>query len=62
MFDAKALHGYIRDDAYDMTVIQEIFAGEQKQNVGDGGTAVAMSEMYAFFKNSGIPNGWAYNV
>ena len=47
MFDQKVLHGYIRDDAYDMTVIQEIFAGEQKQNNGDGATAVAMSEMYA---------------
>lgn len=45
MFDEKALNGYIRDDAYDMAVIQEIFAGEQKQNDGDGATVVAMSEM-----------------
>lgn len=45
MFDEKVLNGYIREDAYDMSVIQEIFAGEQKQNDGDGATAVAMSEM-----------------
>jgi hypothetical protein len=45
MFDKKALHGYIREDPYDMTVIQEIFAAEQKQNERDGATVVAMSEM-----------------
>jgi hypothetical protein len=45
MFDEGVLGGYVRNDPYDMAVIQEIIAGEQKQNEGDGGTAVAMSEM-----------------
>lgn len=44
----KALNGYIREYPYDMTVIQEIFAGEQRQNDRDGATAVAMSEVYVF--------------
>ena len=42
MFDDAVLQGYVRNDAYDMTVMQEIFTGEQKQNEGDG---VAMTEM-----------------
>jgi len=45
MFDNTVLQNYVRNDAYDMTVMQEIFAGEQKQNEGDGATAVAMTEM-----------------
>lgn len=45
MFDNTVLRGYVRNDAYDVTVMQEIFAGEQKQNEGDGATAVAMTEM-----------------
>ena len=46
MFDNAVLRDYVRNDAYDVTVMQEIFAGEQKQNEGDGATAVAMTEMY----------------
>jgi hypothetical protein len=45
MFDDAILRGYYRNDAYDMSVMQEIFAGEQKQNEGDGATAVAMTEV-----------------
>ena len=45
MFDNMLLRGYVRNDAYDMTIMQEIFAGEQKQNEGDGATVVAMTEM-----------------
>jgi hypothetical protein len=45
MFDNTVLHSFVRNDAYDMTVMQEIFAGEQKQNEGDGATAVAMTEV-----------------
>lgn len=45
MFDDAVLQGYVRNDAYDMTVMQEIFTGEQKQNEGDGATVVAMTEM-----------------
>jgi hypothetical protein len=45
MFDNAVLRGYARNDTYDMSVMQEIFAGEQKQNEGDGATAVAMTEM-----------------
>jgi hypothetical protein len=45
MFDNAVLQSYIRNDAYDMTVMQEIFSGEQKQNEGDGATTVAMTEM-----------------
>lgn len=48
MFDDAVLHDYVRNDAYDMTVMQEIFAGEQKQNEGDGATTVAMTEVYNF--------------
>ena len=45
MFDDAVLQGYVRNNAYDMTVMQEIFAGEQKQNEGDRATVVAMTEM-----------------
>jgi len=45
MFDDAVLHSFVRNDTYDMTVMQEIFAGEQKQNEGDGATAVAMTEV-----------------
>jgi len=45
MFDNAVLHSFVRNDAYDMTVMQEIFAGEQKQNEGDGAMAVAMTEV-----------------
>ena len=48
MFDDAVLHDYVRNDAYDMTVMQEIFAGEQKQNEGDGATTVAMTEVQDF--------------
>ena len=45
MFNNAVLQGYLRNDAYDMSVMQEIFAGEQKQNERDGATTVAMTEM-----------------
>lgn len=45
MFDNAILQGYVRDDPYDMTIMQEIFTGEQKQNEGDGATPIAMTEM-----------------
>jgi hypothetical protein len=44
-FDDAVLHGYVRNDAYDMTVIQEIYAGEQQQNEGNRAMAVTMTEV-----------------
>ena len=45
MFNDAVLHDYVRNDTHDITVMQEIFAGERKQNDGDGATTVAMTEV-----------------
>ena len=36
---------YVREEPYDLSVMQEIFAGEQKQNPLDGATVIAMTEV-----------------
>jgi hypothetical protein len=50
LFDKNILTGrnYVREEPYDLSVMQEIFAGEQKQNELDGATVVAMTEVYVF--------------
>jgi hypothetical protein len=51
LFNKNILTGrnYVREEPYDLSVMQEIFAGEQKQNELDGATVVAMTEVYIFF-------------
>jgi hypothetical protein len=44
-FDDNHLSGYIRDDPYDMTVMQKISAANQKQNEIDGSTVIAKTEV-----------------
>lgn len=50
MFNRGVLTGrnYVREEPYDLNVMQEIFAGEMKQNELDGATVVAMTEVYVF--------------
>ena len=47
LFNKEVLTGcnYVREDPYDLSVMHEIFAGEQKQNELDGATVVAMTEV-----------------